>query len=126
MADAQSWRVLRWLLSDKMDYATTSLVDGFLMVGFHCFNFHTRCCYFISNLVSWQPHVSKRHPCSEVHSLFDKLSPQLRNPPGCYMLSLKATEIKLPQNRKPEQGEGGASKTPERVCLCVPTRLPSR
>lgn len=29
MADAQSGRVLRWLLSDKMDYATTSLADGF-------------------------------------------------------------------------------------------------
>lgn len=38
--------------------------------------------------------------CSEVHSLFNELSPQLCNPPGFYMLVLKAKEIKLPQNRK--------------------------
>lgn len=46
-------------------------------------------------------------------------SPELHNPPGCYMLLLKAKEIKLPQNRKPNKKR--ASKTRLCVCVCVQT-----
>lgn len=64
---------------------------------------------------SRRPLIKSRR-CSEVHSLFDELSPELHNPPGCYMLLLKAKEIKLPQNRKPNKRE---HQKPTCVCVFV-------